>query len=257
MLAIERRNAILEKLQEEKRVVVSELSTLFEVSEETIRRDLDKLEKEGLVIKSYGGAVPNENSNLDLPFNIRKNRNVVGKQIIAELISEMVRDGENIFLDASSTAVAIAKKLKDKKELTVITNSLEISVKLSETPTCKIISTGGEVIGSSLALVGQMTDREIRTYNVDKAILSAKAIDLEAGFSDSDERLAYNKKSMLEGARVKILAIDHSKFGKFSFVKVGDLRDIDFIVTDKKPGNEWLEKFGEYNIECVYPEDII
>lgn len=84
MLAIERRNAILEKLQVERRVVVSELSALYDVSEETIRRDLDKLENDGYAIKSYGGAVINENSNLDLPYNVRKNTNVLGKQKIAD-----------------------------------------------------------------------------------------------------------------------------------------------------------------------------
>ena len=103
MLAIERRNAILEKLQIERRVVVSELSELYDVSEETIRRDLDKLENDGFAIKSYGGAVINENANLDLPFNVRKNRNVLGKQKIAELISNMINDGECIILDASYT----------------------------------------------------------------------------------------------------------------------------------------------------------
>ena len=105
MLAIERRNAILEKLQVERRVVVSELSALYDVSEETIRRDLEKLETEGFAVKSYGGAVLNENSNLDLPFNVRKNKNVVGKQKIAELISGLVMDGDTMFLDASSTMV--------------------------------------------------------------------------------------------------------------------------------------------------------
>ena len=79
MLAIERRNEILEKLQTDRRVVVSELSQIYEVSEETIRRDLDKLVNDGYAIKSYGGAVINENMNIDLPFNIRKNRNVIGK----------------------------------------------------------------------------------------------------------------------------------------------------------------------------------
>ena len=87
MLALERRNLILEKLQAEKRVVVSELSQLYDVSEETIRRDLDKLEKEGLAIKSYGGAVINEDVSIDLPFNVRKNQNVTGKQKMAETCS--------------------------------------------------------------------------------------------------------------------------------------------------------------------------
>ena len=97
MLAVERRNLILEKLQEEKKGVVSELSALFGVSEETIRRDLDKLDKEGLATKSYGGAILNENSGIDMPFNIRKKRNMRGKQLIARLVEELVRTASILF----------------------------------------------------------------------------------------------------------------------------------------------------------------
>ncbi len=254
MLAIERRNKILEKLQIERRVVVSELSALYNVSEETIRRDLEKLENEGLAIKSYGGAVLNENNNSDLPFDIRKNKNVVGKQKIAELVAQMVHDGEHIFLDASSTAAVIANAIKGKKDITIITNSLQIAIELLGEPNCKVISTGGVAIESSFALVGQVTDKTIRSYFTDKAIISSKGFDLQAGFTDSDERHANNKKSMLEGAKEKILAIDHSKFGSFSFAKIGDLRDVTAIVTDEKPGDEWLEEFEKYNVECIYPE---
>ena len=254
MLAIERRNAILEKLQAERRVVVSELSILFDVSEETIRRDLEKLENEGYAIKSYGGAVLNENANLDLPFNIRKNKNVVGKQKIAELLSDIIHDGDYLFLDASSTAVAIAKAIKHKKDITIITNSLEIAIELLEVPDCKVISTGGEIVSTAFGLVGHVTDKTIRSYYVDKAIISSKGFDLEKGFTDSDERHANNKKSMLESARIKILAIDCSKFDRVAFAKIGDLRDITMIVTDAKPEEKWLQKFAEFHVECIYPE---
>ena len=111
MLAIERRKLIMEALQEEKRVVVSELSKMYDVSEETIRRDLEKLEKEGLVIKTYGGAVVNENTNVELPYVIRKKTNVLRKQRIAELTAAMISDGDRIMLDDSTTAVFIAKKI--------------------------------------------------------------------------------------------------------------------------------------------------
>jgi len=254
MLAIERRNAILEKLQADRRVVVSELSALFDVSEETIRRDLDKLETEGYVIKSYGGAVLNENANLDLPFNIRKNRNVVGKQKIAEQISEMIHEGEHIFLDASSTAVAIAKAIKNKNDITVITNSLEIAIELLEAPGCKVISTGGVLMDTAFGFVGHMTDRAINCYYVDKAIISSKGVDIRAGFTDSDERHANNKKSMLDAAKEKILAVDHSKFNRISFAKIGDFRDLTMLVTDEKPENDWLKTLEEYKVECVFPE---
>ena len=254
MLAIERRNAILEKLQAERRVVVSELSILFDVSEETIRRDLEKLENEGYAIKSYGGAVLNENANLDLPFNIRKNKNVIGKQKIADLLSDIIHDGDYLFLDASSTAVAIAKAIKHKKDITIITNSLEIAIELLDVPDCKVISTGGEIVSTAFGLVGHVTDKTIRSYYVDKAIVSSKGFELEKGFTDSDERHANNKRSMLESAKMKILAIDSSKFDRVAFAKIGDLRDITMIVTDEKPAEEWLKKMEEYQVECIYPE---
>ena len=125
MLAVERRKLILEKVHQEKKVIVSELSREFGVSEETIRRDLDRLADEGHVIKSYGGAVINEIGSIDLPFNIRWKANSLGKKKIAELINREINDGDHIFLDASTTAVFIAKTIKQKKKLTVITNSIE------------------------------------------------------------------------------------------------------------------------------------
>ena len=254
MLAIERRNEILEKLQTERRVVVSELSQLYDVSEETIRRDLEKLVVDGYAIKSYGGAVINENSNIDLPFNVRKNRNVIGKQKMAELIASRVKDGESMILDASSTAVYIAKALKEKNNLTVITNSIEIVMELLDAPGVTVISTGGVSREGSFALVGPQTDRMLKSYHVDKAVISCKGFDLDNGFMDSDELHANNKRTMLKAARERILAADVSKFEKSAFSTVGTLSDITTVVTDEQPGEEWLKKFGEYNVECIYPE---
>ena len=214
MLAIERRNEILEKLQTDRRVVVSELSQIYEVSEETIRRDLDKLVNDGYAIKSYGGAVINENMNIDLPFNIRKNRNVIGKQRIAELVAKIVQDGDSIMLDASSTAVYIAKGLKDKKNLTLITNSMEIVIELLDMSDWRVLSTGGVSREGSFALVGTQTNRMLQSYHADKAIISCKGLDMAAGLTDSDELLADNKRTMLENAKERILAIDSSKLGQ-------------------------------------------
>ena len=159
MLAIERRNEILDKLQAERRVVVSELSRIYDVSEETIRRDLEKLVNDGYAIKSYGGAVINENVNIDLPFNVRKNRNVIGKQRIAEQVEKLVHDGDSLMLDASSTAVYIAKMLKEKerKNLTVITNSIEIIIELFDAPEWNVLSTGG--VSRRYICAGRAADR--------------------------------------------------------------------------------------------------
>lgn len=254
MLAIERRNAILEKLQAERRVVVSELSQIYKVSEETIRRDLEKLENDGFAIKSYGGAVINENANVDLPFNIRKKRNVISKQKIAEVISSRIKDGTSIMLDASSTAVYIAKALKERKNLTLITNSIEILIEMFDTPNVNVLSTGGAMREGSFALVGPQTDKMLNSYHVDIAIVSAKGFDLETGMTDTEELHANNKKTMLHAGREKVLAVDSSKFGKTAFTEIGTLEDISMVVTDAKPDEVWLQAFKECGIECIYPE---
>ena len=116
MLAIERKNAILTKLSIEGKVLVSELSREYGVTEETIRRDLEKLEKEGLAKKTYGGAVKNENFNIDLPFYVRKQTNVESKQYIASVIGSMINDGDYLMLDSSTTALFVVKSIIHKRK---------------------------------------------------------------------------------------------------------------------------------------------
>lgn len=255
MLAIERRNEILEKLQTDRRVVVSELSQLYDVSEETIRRDLEKLVNDGYAIKSYGGAVINENINIELPFNIRKNRNILGKQHIADLVADLVKDGDSLMLDASTTAVYIAKALQEKgrKNLTIITNSIEIIIELFDIQDWTVLSTGGVSREGSFALVGPQTDRMLTCYHVDKAIISCKGIDISAGFTDSDDLHANNKRTMLAAAKEKILAIDSSKFDRVAFTEIGTLDDLTAVITDEKPEGKWLQVFKDSGVQCIYP----
>lgn len=252
MLAIERRNEILAKLQEEKKVVVSDLSQQYRVTEETIRRDLEKLEKEGLAKKTYGGAVLNESFNIDLPYTVRKKANVTGKQYIAEKIGQMIEDGDHIILDASSTALFIAKKIKDKRNITVITNSVEILLELSDRSGWKILSTGGRLKEGGLALVGYQAERMISMFHVDYAIFSCKGIDMERGVTDSNESDAQIKKIICKAAKKKILAVDSSKFDRISFTEVCELADLDMVVTDMEPDERWKQAFLAAQIETVY-----
>lgn len=252
MLAAERRNLILEKLQDEKKVIVSELSALFEVSEETIRRDLDKLDKDGLATKGYGGAILNENAGIDMPFNIRKKRNLRGKQVIAELVSGLVQEGEHIIVDPSTTAVSIVKVLKSRKRLTVITNSIEVLVELSDVSGWDIISTGGTLRENYLALVGPKAMEGISTFNADKVILSCKGLDMEKGITDANEMFSQVKQTMLKCAKQRILAVDHTKFDNIAFSRICKLSAIDMVVTDIRPSEEWLNYFAEKGIECLY-----
>ena len=255
MLALERRNQIYEKLQRDKKVVVSELSQFYNVTEETIRRDLDKLEKDGLATKSYGGAILNENTNIDLPFNIRKQHNVYGKQKIAELVEELIFSGDHIMLDASSTSVFIAKALKKKENITVVTNSVEVMIELADKEDWNIISTGGRIKNGGLAMEGVSAVEGIRQYNAEKVIISCKAFDVENGFTDSSEDTVGVKRAMLKAGQIKIMAVDSSKFNRKAFCKIVDLKEIDYIVTDEKPGEEIFRVLEQENVKIIYPEE--
>ena len=255
MLAVERKNSILGLLQSDGRVVVSELAEKFDVSEETIRRDLEKLERDGLVQKSYGGAVLNENAQSDMPLAVRKRTNVIGKQKIAELVSRYVPDNSSIMLDSSSTALFIAKRIKDRKNMVVITNSLEILVELKDRKEWKIFSSGGQLGEDSLALVGSQADKMISSFHVDSAIISCKGFDINKGFTDSNDMHASTKRTMLENCEKRVLAVDSSKFNRIAFNVVGTLSDIDVLVTDVKPADDWREKFRQYGVKCLYPEE--
>ena len=257
MLAVERRNMILEKLQDERKVVVSELSALFDVSEETIRRDLDKLDRQGLAIKSYGGAVLNENSALDMPFNVRKNRNIKGKQEIADLIGSLVKEDEHIIVDPSTTAVAIVKALKTRKKLTVITSSIEVLIELSDVSGWDIICTGGVLRENYLTLVGSRAADMISSFYADKAIISCKGIDLNKGVTDANEALSQVKQAMLRSAKQRIVAADHTKFGNVAFSRICELYAVGMVVTDVRPGREWMDYFEEKGIECLYGREEI
>ncbi len=252
MLAIERRNAILSKLALEGKVLVSDLSREFGVTEETIRRDLEKLDNDGLAHKTHGGAVKTDNMNLDLPFQVRKQKNVEAKQKIASIIAEMIEDGAHIMLDSSTTALAVIKHIINRKNITVITNSIEILIELCNKPDWTVISTGGTLKEGGLSLVGYQAERTISNFHVDMAICSCKGIDCEIGITDSNEREAVIKNIIFDSAKKKILAVDATKFDCISFVKVCGISSVDTVVTDSEPDARWKNHFAENNVELKY-----
>ena len=255
MLAIERRNMILARLQSEGKVIVADLSREFDVTEETIRRDLEKLDNEGLAKKTYGGAVLNQNLNTDVPFNVRKRSNVERKQHIAEQISELIHDGDYIMLDASSTAIFVAKYIKNRKNITLITNSVEILLELADKEGWNILSTGGALREGALSLVGASAEKMVRGFHVDLAVCSCKGIDMNMGITDSNERDSEIKQAIFAAADRKILAVDGTKFDKISFVRVCDIGEVDIVVTDEQPPERWVEYLKEKQVDLIYKKE--
>jgi len=252
LLAIERRREIISRLTADGKVIVSELARDFDVTEETIRRDLEKLDRDGIAAKTYGGAVSKNNSALDLPYNVREGVNVAEKQDISEKILSLIHDGERIMLDSSSTALYIVKKIKSKKNLTIITNSVKILIELADKSDWTVLSTGGVLKKGGLSLTGSSAEKMIKSYHVDTAICSCKGLDIDLGVTDSNENDSLIKQAMLASAERKILALDGEKFDRKSFVTVCTTNDIDIIVTDSKPSEKWLSYCSEKEINLVY-----
>jgi DeoR/GlpR family transcriptional regulator of sugar metabolism len=230
---------------------VAELSQRYNVTEETIRRDLEKLEKEGFVKKTYGGAVLNKNITIDMPLKIREKNNRKEKQKIAQIVAGLVEEGECIMLDSSSTSLMIAQELKKKSKLTVITNSVEVLIELSGSEGIQVISTGGILRNTSLSLVGRNAQEALRHYNVDKAVLSCKGLDIERGVTDSYELEADVKVSMRACAKTTILAADSSKLDHVFFVKVMELSEGDILVMDQNPDKKWIHFLEKRGVKLI------
>ncbi|QSF47809.1 DeoR/GlpR family DNA-binding transcription regulator [Paenibacillus tianjinensis] len=251
MLAAERRNKIIDLVHQDKRVLVSDLSRMFEVTEETIRRDLEKLEKDGIVSRTYGGAMLNRHTNEDLPFVTRNAINTDIKRNIALKALDLINDGDTLMVDPSSTSFEFLKLLGNKNNLTVITNSINILQEFANSG-MNIISTGGSLRHRSLSLVGPVAHDTIQRYNVDTAVISCKGVDLERGITDSNEPECELKKYMLRQAEKVVLLADHTKFNKTAFTQLVELGRIDILITDCRPPEPWLKRLAEENIEVLY-----
>jgi DeoR/GlpR family transcriptional regulator of sugar metabolism len=251
MLAAERRNQILELLRRDERVLVGPLAVHFDVSEETIRRDLASLEQLGMAVKCYGGATLADNRNAP-PFKVRKKLNVEEKKTVASLVAQMVDDGDFLMLDDSSTCYFVARALHGKKGLTIVTNSIEIILELSGLhEDWKVISTGGNLDQDVFAFFGRQAEETIRSFHVDKAIISCTGLDTKGQFTEAGIENANIKQAMMAASRETILAMDSHKFDKTAFISVGNLRQVSAVVTDADPGRTWREYLTDQRIRLV------
>ncbi|MFB6469073.1 DeoR/GlpR family DNA-binding transcription regulator [Cytobacillus sp. Hz8] len=251
MLPIERRQRVIEIIQIDKRVLVSDLSKRFNVTEETIRRDLEKLEKEGLVTRTYGGAIINQHTNEDLPFVARSDQNLQTKQEIAQKALNYISDHDSLFVDSSSTCYELVKLLTEKQNITIITNSVKILNEINSDK-LRIISTGGILRPHSFSLVGSIPQETVHKYNTDLAIISCKGIDKEKDITDSNEPDSELKKAMIYQAGKTMLLLDHTKFDNIAFVSFMSFKEIDYLVTDQKPTDEWIKYLHDQNVTVIY-----
>ena len=240
MLAVERRNKIEELIQKNKSVLVPELAKQFDVTTETIRGDLEKLEKQGVLIRTYGGATLVEGSESDIPVSDRDVINYEGKQRIGKRAARIIKDGETVFLDASTSSLHIARNIKEKKSLTIITNSERIIHELSSCENIRVMSTGGLLSTRNMSYVGRIVEKTIReNYFANKVFFSCRGATLARGLTESNEAEAEIKKAMIDCSESVFFLCDHTKIGKIGVPVISDFSKIDTLITDTKMTDEW------------------
>jgi len=251
MLAEERHEKIVELVNERGSIRVSELSELLGVTEETIRRDLDRLEKDGKLRRSHGGAVSiREQSQPEIPFGEREITNAEEKKRIAAEAIRLIRPHDRILLDASTTAWYMARILPDVP-LTVLTNSVKVAVELAGKERVRVISTGGQLANRSLSYVGPMAERALDEYHVDKAFLSCKGVHPDYGLSESNELQARVKQKMADIADEIILLADTSKFGVQAFARFAAPDRVSLIITDSRLPEEARAPYASRGIRII------
>ncbi|MFD2117333.1 DeoR/GlpR family DNA-binding transcription regulator [Paenibacillus yanchengensis] len=233
MLVAERYDYIVQLVTERGSIRVSELSELCQVTEETIRRDLDRLEQIGSLRRTHGGAVSVKEEQPEIPYSEREIMYADEKRRIAEQAIKLIQTKDRILLDASSTAWYMAASMPDIP-ITVLTNSIKVALELSHKEKIEVISTGGILAARSLSYVGPLAERSLDAYHVDKLFFSCKGVHLTRGISESNELQARIKYRMVGMADEVVLLADASKFGVQSFTHVADVTAIDHIITDQR-----------------------
>ncbi|WEG19191.1 DeoR/GlpR family DNA-binding transcription regulator (plasmid) [Alkalihalophilus pseudofirmus] len=251
MLVAERHEKIIELVNGTGSIRVSELSKVFKVTEETIRRDLEKLESEGKLQRSHGGAVSIKDNEIEAPYTEREVRNVKEKLAVAQEAVKYVSVNDRIILDASTTAWYMAKKLPDLP-LTVLTNSMKVAMELANREKVSVIMVGGTMLPRSLSFVGPQTNKALEYYYVNKAFISCQGIHYNRGISDSNEMQALVKRKMIDISDEVYLLADHTKFGKQAFSRIGTNNAIHTIITDSNTNQEQVEHFKEIGIRMIF-----
>ena len=247
----ERKAFILEQVRKNEKVTVAELASLLRVSEVTIRRDLQQLEKEGQVVKTYGGAVSTDKVAFEFSFQKKLQRNMPEKQRIGRYAAELVKDGEAIFLDNGTTTLQIAHHLKMRRNIKVVTNSLCVIYALEPAEGIELILLGGIVRRGWNDLYGPITEKTLAELHVDKAFVGAEGISAKAGFTTADLRTARPTEMVAQSAKEVIVVADHTKIGRVAFVRFASFEDVDILVTSQGIGEKERKELEQKGLKVI------
>ena len=251
LLAPERRSEILSLVRRNKSVLVKDLCARFGVTGETIRKDLSILEQEGALIKTYGGAYIQDGVKNEIDASIRETLWAESKSAIGAACAALIGAGDTLFLDESTTCLAVARRLLELESLTVVTNSLKTASLLSSSGRGKLVLSGGELDRKNQCLVGGAAEDSLSAYYADKCFVSCRGADRAAGITDGSAAGGRIRSLMFRHAKERFLVLDHTKLDKTHFYHICDFSAVDGVVVDYLPNDVWREFFRSRGIRVT------
>ncbi len=250
MFAEERKLKIIDILNQNKKVTVTELVHLFNVSSATIRSDLRELNDKGQIIRTHGGAIIESGAGFEPHTEQKRDLNLAAKQQIARLAIDLINDGDTVIFDTGTTTLEFAKLLNQRRRVQAVTNDFEIARVLEEMNSISVLMLGGEVRKKFHCTVGAAGIDMLAKLSVDKAFMGTNSLSISKGASTPNIQQAETKKAMVAGAKKVILLCSSRKLGRDSFAHFASLDQIDTLVVEKIDDNEKFE-FEERGVEIL------
>ena len=253
MLAIERQRRILDLLNAAGSLRTTETAEALGVTDETVRKDFELLEKRGELIRIHGGASQSGKIRGDLPFTERQAIQREEKQAIARLAASRIQANETIFLDASSTVLTLTEFLPDLP-LTILTNALNVLTALSDRPNLDLMCTGGLFDVKSRSFIGLTAEKSLQRYNIHRAFLSGSGLHPDRGASESNARQSAFKERVLSYSEDVVFMADHTKLGRKASFFFADVTDLSCVITDKTADPAFVEELQDKGVEVLRGE---
>ncbi len=250
MLFEDRQKKIIELLERQGSVKVSDLAGDLGISKVTVRRHLDILSKQMPIVRVRGGALSNKKgTSYEADYNVKSGKYLEIKQRIGSLAASLVSGGETLIIDAGSTTWHVASSLIGKSNLTIVTNDLKIALLLANTSDINVYLIGGKIRPYIFSSFGHSSEEYLKSFSVNKLFLGADSVDVKKGITNANAEESHLKQEMIHSAKEVILVTDSSKFNKVSFAKVSDFSVIDCVISDKKVPKKYKDLFVEKGIK--------
>ena len=254
MVQKDRLSDIIKLVRAEHKVAVSDLAKRYKVTTETIRRDLELLEKEGIVARTYGGAIAVQSAPVTSDYKVRAVKNAAAKAAIGKLAASLLPENGAVGCDSSTTVYEAIPYIRSRSSLTLLTNSVRILNDFMYDK-LRIISTGGILNSRTQSLEGELAVRMMENYYLDASIIGCHSLDLVNGIYEGSEAVVQYKNTLIDHSRKIILLADHTKFDHTSLIRSASFSMINTLVTDRRPSDEWMTCMEQENVKVLYPEE--